>query len=270
MTVVPPEKTGFSKAQIEHARQVLLETVRERTGIDFDLERGPLQEVDESRARSKGYFYITRMLEVDKVFVDLQTSPVLNTLHRYILGDDFRLGTSSGFVKWAHPQGSKGPNHGMHVDSPLVKPAGFGYDANVNWLLTDYTVEGGPICFVPGSHKWGEFPTEKNVTSEVLSQVKAVEGAAGSLAVFNASLWHGTLPRTRPGMRLSTHSQRRIPVLLPPGDFRGVSDALIAASDDPDVMRMLCWKNDTKGLVHGGAAFDQRRGIPRAVATAEA
>jgi hypothetical protein len=269
MTIVPPEKTGIPKDAQERARDVLLSTVRERTGAIFDVDRGPLSALDESRAKSKGYFFVSRMIEVDPVFLDLQTNPVLNTLHRFILGEEFRMGTSSGFLKWAHPQGGQGAIHGMHVDSPLVKPAGYGYVANVNWLLTDYTREAGPICYVPGSHKWGDYPTAQNVTPQVLSQVKPAEGPANSLVVFNGSLWHGTLPRTLPGMRLSSHSQRRIPALLPPGDFRDVSDALIASSRDPEAMRMLCWKNDMRGLAKGGPEYDRARGIPRAMEPAE-
>jgi ectoine hydroxylase-related dioxygenase (phytanoyl-CoA dioxygenase family) len=169
-------------------------------------------------------------------------------------------------IKWLHPQGGLSRTHGMHVDSPFAQPSGFGYVAIVNWLLTDYTLDAGPFCFVPGSHKWGRPPTEETVTPEVLSQVKGVEAPANSFIIFNASLWHGSLRRTRPGMRLSANTQRCLPQIIPNGNFRDVSDQVIDASDDPEVMRMLCWKNDTRGLASGGLAYDRRRGIPMAAA----
>ena len=257
-TLVPMEKAGLGNEAVQRARHALLAHARSMTGAEWDIDKGPLDTLDEPG--TPGYFFMSRMLEVDRVFLEFQCNPVLNTLHRAILGDEFRLCTSNGFLKWAHPKGSWGPNHGMHTDSPLVRPSGFGYGANCNWLLTDYTIDDGPICFIPGSHKRESRPGELSAAD--LASVKGVEGPAGSLFVFHASLWHGSLPRKTEGLRLSTHSQRRIRAVTPLWNFKDVNDALIESGPDPRLLRMLCWKVDSIFLMNG----DEQPRIPRKTA----
>ena len=239
-TLIPPERAGITPTMVHDAREALLAHARRKTGADWDVDKGPLHSL--AQPGRPGYFFMTRMLEVHPVFLALQFNDVMNTLHRVILGDEFRLCTSNGFLKWADPEGSWGPSHGMHTDSPLVRPAGFGYAANCNWLLTDYTVDDGPICFIPGTHRRETRPTR--VSQEDLDGVVGVEGPAGSLFIFHGSLWHGSLPRRNPGLRLSTHSQRRIPAITPLWDFSDVDEAFIQSSQDPALLKMLCWKDD--------------------------
>lgn len=246
-TIVPKDKAGFTDEMAQCARDALLDHARLKTGVRWDIDKGPLDKLHE--VGRPGYFFMSRMLEVAPIFLDLQFNDVLNTLHRSILGDEFRLCTSNGFLKWTHPQGSRGKDHGMHTDSPLVQPAGFGYGANCNWLLTDYTINDGPICYIPGSHRRDTRPAD--VCDEDLANVRGVEGPAGSLFVFHASLWHGSLPRSTPGLRLSTHAQRRIPAVTPLWNFKDVDDAWIESSSNPELLRMLCWKEDKIFLSRG-------------------
>ena len=113
------------------------------------------------------------MLEAHPIFRDLAANPVVNTLHRLILGDDFRLATSNGFIKWAHPEGNWGKYYGLHCDSPLVEPADARFAANCNWFLTDCEADDGPLCYLPGTHRTGKHPMG-NVTPELLAQVRPV------------------------------------------------------------------------------------------------
>jgi ectoine hydroxylase-related dioxygenase (phytanoyl-CoA dioxygenase family) len=73
--------------------------------------------------------------------------------------------------------------------------------ANATWALTDYTIDGGAICFVPGSHKLCRSPTRAEATD--LSRFTPIEAPAGSVIVFHGNTWHGALRRTLPGVRVN-------------------------------------------------------------------
>jgi len=87
------------------------------------------------------------------------------------------------------------PAQDLHVDVrrhsrdwPLV---GFIY------MIDAFTPDNGATCFIPTSHLWPHCLETANVdsTAERESEVQAC-CAAGSLIVFNGSVWHGHAPNT--------------------------------------------------------------------------
>lgn len=85
----------------------------------------------------------------------------------------------------------KSQAQGLHVDFksneerfPLV---GFIF------MVDEFRDDNGATGFVPGSHKWSVTPNE--ITNENLAdyenQIQTACGQAGSLIVFNGSVWHG-------------------------------------------------------------------------------
>ena len=74
----------------------------------------------------------------------------------------------------------------LHLDSNL--PGGdFPLICVVLWMLDDFTKENGATRIVPGSHKNLTYAENgKLYDNEIF-----VEGKAGSVLIYNASLWHG-------------------------------------------------------------------------------
>jgi ectoine hydroxylase-related dioxygenase (phytanoyl-CoA dioxygenase family) len=80
----------------------------------------------------------------------------------------------------------------LHADSdPPVTPGEF-QNCNSIWMLDDFTELNGATRIVPGSHLWRERP------ADVMADPSAARpdeilllGSAGTLAVFNAHIWHG-------------------------------------------------------------------------------
>lgn len=71
-------------------------------------------------------------------------------------------------------------------------------------MVDDFRPDNGTTRFVPGSHRWSGTP------EETMSDVRAAHeaevlacGAAGSLLVFNGSVWHGHTANTSNGPRRS-------------------------------------------------------------------
>ena len=76
----------------------------------------------------------------------------------------------------------------LHADDqliPLPKPH-VSIICNTMWALTDFTVENGATRVVPGSHKADRSPQPFEPVETVAAVMKA-----GSVLVFDGSIWHG-------------------------------------------------------------------------------
>ena len=74
----------------------------------------------------------------------------------------------------------------LHTDSRMPGTP-YATNAIAMWMLDDFTVDNGATRLVPGSHRRPYFP--KNGASYP-DEVSAV-APAGSVLIFNASVWHG-------------------------------------------------------------------------------
>ena len=89
--------------------------------------------------------------------------------------------------------------------------------ANTNWCLTDYTIEGGALAYVPGSHRSGA----RFVQPEATRRAVPVEAPKGSVIVFHGATWHRAIPRKIPGMRISVANCYCHAMITSQKDIRG-------------------------------------------------
>ncbi|HQU45433.1 MAG TPA: phytanoyl-CoA dioxygenase family protein, partial [Pirellulales bacterium] len=78
---------------------------------------------------------------------------------------------------------------------------------NVVWMLDDFTESNGALRVVPGSHCFNRLP--QDVLGDPLAdhpQQCLVTGAAGSVIVMNAHLWHGGMANRTPHPRTAVHA----------------------------------------------------------------
>jgi ectoine hydroxylase-related dioxygenase (phytanoyl-CoA dioxygenase family) len=102
----------------------------------------------------------------------------------------------------------KGPGYQylpLHADqasscTPAPFPA-IAQVANAVWMLSDYNAENGAVCLVPGSHRFCRHPSRTEAVD--LSLFTPLEAKAGSIVVWHGNTWHGAIPRTAPGLRVS-------------------------------------------------------------------
>jgi ectoine hydroxylase-related dioxygenase (phytanoyl-CoA dioxygenase family) len=125
--------------------------------------------------------FVNRGAEFDELYV---YRPVLEACCR-IIGQPFKL--SSLLARTVRPRSQPQP---LHVDCradadgwPMV---GFIF------MVDDFRRDNGATRFVSGSHKWPTIPGDdmRDLASEHECQVVAC-GAAGSLIIYNGSVWHG-------------------------------------------------------------------------------
>lgn len=60
-------------------------------------------------------------------------------------------------------------------------------------MVDEFRTENGATRFVPGSHNWPTVPIDfpKDTSADYEGQVVLACGPAGSLIVYNGSVWHG-------------------------------------------------------------------------------
>jgi ectoine hydroxylase-related dioxygenase (phytanoyl-CoA dioxygenase family) len=196
-TVLEPERVGSTEFASELCRTAVA-VCEKRLGQSIDVEFGKTH-VDFKSPFGQVQRESTVLFE-DQIFEAALMNEVVLAVVTYLLGESCTLVHQSLFVK------GPGPDYlPLHTDQeesigPAPYPP-FAQVANATWALSDYTSANGAICFVQGSHKFCRAPTREEATNTSLFQ--PVEVPAGSVIVWHGNTWHGALPRTAPGLRIS-------------------------------------------------------------------
>ena len=128
-------------------------------------------------------------------------APAPLALVTYLLGYRAKLSQSTGLIKEA---GAKPlaihADHSGKIPAPWPSVAQY---CNVTWVTTDYTRENGAVCVWPGSHRFCRPVPPDLVMAHDHPEVEVLEIPKGSVIVWHGSLWHGAVPRTSAGRRVT-------------------------------------------------------------------
>jgi hypothetical protein len=176
-------------------RAAVLGAWGERYGRTLDLENETeLKEVE----------LASYLLFKDRVFEEAVLNPRPLALITYLLGQSCWLSSLTSHVKGPGKVGLL-----LHSDTANGVPAPFSaysHVANCNYALTDYTEAGGALAMVPASHRLHRQPTRWEVHlsgPERNPHAIPIEVPAGSAVVWHGNTWHGSFPRTVPGVRVN-------------------------------------------------------------------
>ena len=192
-TVLTPEKMNAGDLALR-LREALLDFAKSSTGRRPDIDgNGPAAESSWT-AVGQGQF-LHHVMYKNPVFEEALMNPRTLALITYLLGENCVLSSMNAMLKSAG--GDHLELHTDQVGTPAPFPA-YAQVANATWALTDYTLETGPITFVPGSHRWCRHPTRREAVDQSLAQ--PVIAPAGSLIVWHGNTWHGAHARQAPGL----------------------------------------------------------------------
>ncbi|HIG44782.1 MAG TPA: hypothetical protein EYQ14_30230 [Gammaproteobacteria bacterium] len=254
LAVVPVEAHGVPLEAFDELEKLLLDRAATLVGCKFSVDRGPhlplefqsevgtLASISEDRGEPS-QFLIQQLSSLDRRFRDLAVNPAAVALIRHMIGPKAtRFSSHNSFIKWQGDYGY-GSSLGLHADQ-MAMPMPWGraaLTANTNWCLSDYTLEGGALAYVPGSHRSVSPPSFPGATQKAVP----VEAPRGSMIIFHGATWHGAFPRKIPGMRISIANYYRHMMVTSQEDIQGKFDRELANDCcNPELFRELAGFSD--------------------------
>jgi len=220
--VIPPEKVA-SPQFIETLREKLFDAVERRTGIRPNLAAdAPPSAAFMEKDTSSSFANYTYLLMEDPIFQQAALNEAVLTMIDLVLGKNAVLATCLSLMK-----GPGDCDLTLHADN-LMTPAPYSHIehfCNVTWCLTDYSLDNGAICFVPGSHKYARPP----LPGEGLESRVPIEAPAGSVIMWPGSTWHGAFAKKTPGLRVNLINQFIRPVFTGEPYRENVTPEILAA-----------------------------------------
>jgi ectoine hydroxylase-related dioxygenase (phytanoyl-CoA dioxygenase family) len=127
---------------------------------------------------------IFNLLRRDQVFADVPLFPPVLELAEAVLDEGLLLSSLTAIEM--HPGQAAQPYHADDGSIPLPRPH-VPLTCVAIWALTDFTEENGATRLVPGSHRAERAPQKGEEPDGVVEACMP----AGSVLVYNGSLWHG-------------------------------------------------------------------------------
>ena len=163
------------------------------------------REVGPEKLAAAGEHGILRcMMKFDHYFIELLGNPTVRTIASGMLSDTSILHLQNGFILSSFPKESTPADFqsSFHRDFPRYMN---GYLASLNVLLAidDFTTQNGATRVVPRTHQQAEAPTREHIEKNVV----ALECPAGSIIVFDSTLWHASGINTSGKDRLAINHQ---------------------------------------------------------------
>jgi len=206
----------------------------------YDVQHAIHEEVGPYRLTQAGELGVLRiMARFDPWFLTLLETPEMLAVVDATVSDTAILHLQNGFIL---PPASDPEDGGatfqqtFHRDFPRYLD---GYVASVNALLTfvDFSADNGGTLVVPGSHQRPDAPD----TDYMPEAAVAVECPAGSMVLFDSTLWHAAGVNRSGEDRLAVNHQFTRSWIKQQIDYvRALGDELVLAQP-PRTQQLLGW-----------------------------
>ncbi|HZT30177.1 MAG TPA: phytanoyl-CoA dioxygenase family protein [Bryobacteraceae bacterium] len=144
--------------------------------------------------------YVPGFLRFNQALAPYVASPRVVGFVESLLGPHLRISMFTGTVN-----GPGIPRGDLHADWPYNQAGAARIPAPypdclmhvvTMWMLSDFTPEGGGTIVVPGSHRHPDHPRKDGPIQPVAPYPgeRQLVGRAGTVAVFDARLWHAVAP----------------------------------------------------------------------------
>jgi ectoine hydroxylase-related dioxygenase (phytanoyl-CoA dioxygenase family) len=176
-------------SELQAATESQFQSEGENAGREFKQETGSRR--------------LANLVNKGDVFRRVISEPRLLHWMEYVLGSGFKL--SSLNARSANPKNSV--TQPLHADMGAVADELGFWVCNSVWLLTDFTLDNGPLRVVPGSHHWNQLPSD--VLSDPMQphpDEQIITGHAGSVVIMNAHTWHGGTANRTNRARTAIHA----------------------------------------------------------------
>jgi ectoine hydroxylase-related dioxygenase (phytanoyl-CoA dioxygenase family) len=223
----------------------VVESVLDRVTLDetrtrmYAVRDSIVRDVGLERLERAGEVGVLRlMMQTDPFFLRFLEVPALVSAVDATVSPTAILHLQNGFILPSFP-GERSPKifqTSYHQDFPRVLN---GYVASINvfFAIDAFTRENGCTWVVPASHQHAERPAQ----SEIDAKAIPVECPAGSMIVFDSTLWHAAGANTSGRDRLAINHQFTRSWIKQQIDYvRALGDAVVEGQP-PRTQQLLGW-----------------------------
>ncbi len=184
-------KNYFKKKKIQKAQKILKRIVYKDKSIKQHLN---------NFAKDKKFSqkWITNLLNIDPVFIDLIQPKIAMQVFRKILGENFICGFYEANCllpgargQFPHIDYPYNYNYEHGEDIPFQTKGKFLFNCQILVPLNNIDKSNGSTAFLDYSYKFSKFPNKNNIKNYKFKQIKA---PIGSLVLFNGLTWHTSMP----------------------------------------------------------------------------
>jgi hypothetical protein len=189
------------------------------------------------------------VLGLDPVFEEAVLKPKVQAAVEAVLGKGALISALQGSVR------TEGPDFvPLHADQSWM-PAPYPeqpYFFTLCWSADGFSKDSGATSAVPGSHRLRRYPTADDQRE---AEVVPIDCAAGDIACWLGSTWHGSFPRTLPGERVVLHMAFSRVSVRPIENYNHLDEAWLAGK--PEALRIMLGREDFFGKAGGnGIGFN--------------
>ena len=205
---VPPALSHRQIRQLDEQGFIVLENVIDNNWLEllrqaFDaIYEAEGAEAGKEVAQMEGVRRLVDLVNKGEVFDRVYLQPALLAIVDHILRRAFKLHSLNGH----DPLRGYGMQT-LHADSgEPCTPGGPYHVVNSMWMLDDFTPDNGGTRLIPGSHlrpgRIGDYIEDRNADHPEQIQLT---GKAGSVAIFNGSVWHSSYLNRNGALRRTLH-----------------------------------------------------------------
>jgi len=205
----------------------------------YRAQKAIAEEIGEERLRRAGELGILRIpMKFDSAFFQFLELPEVLSIVDEVLSPTAILHTQNGFILPSFPPGGAPTvfQNSFHQDFPRVLN-GFVASVNIMVAVDAFTSENGATLVAPGTHQRVESPDLEYIRSSAVP----VEAPAGSLLVFDSTLWHAAGINVSGSDRLAINQQFTRSYFKQQIDYvRALGNAVVEALP-PRTQQLLGW-----------------------------
>jgi len=205
----------------------------------YRAQKAIVAEVGEDRLQRAGELGVLRLLcKYDQVFLDLLATPEILAVVDATVSPTAILHLQNGFILPSFKRG-EAPSvfqNRYHMDFPRVTN-GYLMSVNVMLAIDEFRADNGATIVLPGSHQKMERPAVASLEATSLP----ASCPAGSMLVFDSTLYHAAGPNTSGADRLAINHQFTRSYIKQQVDYvRALGDSVVLAQPDR-TQQLLGW-----------------------------
>ncbi len=205
----------------------------------YRVQEKLLSDVGAERLQRAGELGVLRLMpRYDPFFLSFLEIPEVLSVIDHTVSETAILHTQNGFILPSISNGEAPAifQNSFHRDFPRVFN-GYMASINVMFAIDQFSAENGATLVVPRTHQTTSIPAEQYLKENAIP----VECPAGSMFVFDSTLWHSAGANTSEADRLAINHQFTRSYIKQQIDYVRALESTVVLAQKPRTQQLLGW-----------------------------